>query len=122
MKFKSKAIPDIVPGVTATGKKLVVPNQSISLEEILRRFTRGEPLQIGRDVQYHESEDDLEKISKMDLVDQEEFRQRQLETQELFKQQEKDRRKAQRKKFLDEERSRIAEELRQKDPQGPSAK
>lgn len=121
MKYISKAIPGVALGIKTTGKSLVVPNQALSLQEILARFTRGEPLAIGREGQYHESEDDLEKISRMDPVDQEEFRQKWSETQQLYEQQENTRKENRRKKYEKAEREKIAQELRQKDPSAGKA-
>lgn len=89
MKFKSKTIPAIWAGITTTEKKTVIPNQSMSLEEILKRFTRGETLDIGREPQYHESADDLEKISNADLVDKQEFVDKLKDTQREYSKQEK---------------------------------
>lgn len=56
----------------------VVPDQSLSLEEILHRFTRGESLPVGMETQDgYEDENplniDLEKLANSDLVDKEEF-------------------------------------------------
>ncbi|QCQ85055.1 hypothetical protein [Blackfly microvirus SF02] len=94
MKFKSIATPAPSPGQTIPGKYLVQPNQTMSLSEILERFTRGEPLSIGKpEPTYHESEDDLEKISHMDPVDKQEFIDRQKETQKRFDKEEKQRKK-----------------------------
>lgn len=94
MKWKSSSIPTPSKGVVYTDKKIVVPNQSMSLEEILHRFTRGEPLAIGREVQYHESDDDLEKVSNMDLVDRQEFVEKLKSTRKEYDKQEKARKKA----------------------------
>lgn len=89
MKYKSKATPVASAGQKFTGKKLVQPDQSMSLEEILARFTRGEPVEVGREVNYHESDDDLEKISRMDITERHEFLDKQKATQERFKKQER---------------------------------
>lgn len=89
MKFKSSSAPKESVGQTGFGPKTVVPNQALSLEEIIARFTRGETLSIGRDVSYHESDDDLEKVSHMDLVDREEFVEKLKTTQKEFEKQEK---------------------------------
>lgn len=92
MKYKSIASPEASKGVKIAGKKQVVPNQALSLAEILERFTRGEPLEIGRgEGQYHESNDDLEKLQHMDPVDREEYVEALKRTQKTFKKQEKDR-------------------------------
>lgn len=88
MKFKSKSIPPISSGLKTTGKLCVVPNQSMSLEEILERFTRGEAVAVGQPVNYHESEDDLEKIQHLDLTEKEEYVEGLKETQKRFKKQE----------------------------------
>lgn len=53
---------------------IVVPDQSLSLEEILQRFTRGEPLDILMDGEYDDESDiDLEKLQKADLVDKNDY-------------------------------------------------
>lgn len=53
-------------------EKHVVPNQSMSLQEILRRFVRKESLPAQKEGTYHESEYDLEKLAKADLTEQHE--------------------------------------------------
>lgn len=54
-------------------KRVVVPNQCLSLDEIVRRFVRREPLQVtSKEAFYEERFGDLEKIAKGDLVEQEE--------------------------------------------------
>lgn len=60
------------PGQSFVGvKKVTVPGQSLSLREILRRYVRRENLPVGVSEGVYESRfGDLEKISKMDLVDQ----------------------------------------------------
>lgn len=59
--------------IMSTGKKLVVPNATMSLHEMLRRFVRREQLPVEKAGSYFESDYDLEKVSKMDRVDQEEI-------------------------------------------------
>lgn len=89
MKYKSIAAPQLPKGLTFRGKSLVVPNQSMSLEEILSRFTRGEPLEIGREgAQYDDGPEDLEKVSHMDLVDRAEFVDKLKQTQKRYDKQE----------------------------------
>lgn len=51
-------------------KKLVIPNQSMSLKEILHRFIKREALPVARQGVYEERFGDLEKMSKMDIFDQ----------------------------------------------------
>lgn len=47
---------------------VVVPNQSMSLREILRRFVRKESLPVSQEGIYEERMGDLEKMSKEDIV------------------------------------------------------
>lgn len=80
MKFISIANPAPSEGVGFDPKKdLVVPDQSLSLEEILYRFTRGEQMAVGKPTYYDSLDDDdeegydYEKISKMDITDKMQF-------------------------------------------------
>lgn len=100
MKFKSKAWPEVSAGSKTLEKKAVVPNMTMSLQEIIDRFTRGEPLEIGRDGNYSDGDDDLEKVGHMDLVDRDEFIERQREIQKRYTEQEK-RKEAKRQEELD---------------------
>lgn len=107
-KYKSIASPEPAKGFVTTEKKMVVPNQSMSLEEILSRFTRGEPLEIGRDGAFdEEGDDDLEKVSHMDLVDKEEYVDKLKQTKKRYDAQEK----ARAKKAHDEVIKQAAEKL-----------
>lgn len=94
MKYKSIATPAPSVGHRFTSKKAVVPNMSMSLEEILRRFTRGEKLPIGNDGNFDDGDDDLEKISHMDLVDREEFTEKLRQTRKAWEHQEREKQKA----------------------------
>lgn len=108
MKYKTNSIPAPSEGADFTGiKSVVVPDQSLSLKEILERFTRGEPLSIGREPMFHDSEDDLEKLRYLDLVDQDEYRDHLVETQTLYRKQAKER---ERKAIEDEIRRKAQEE------------
>jgi len=49
-------------------KRCVVPNQSMTLQEILRRFVKREELPIARKGMYEERFGDLEKLSKADIT------------------------------------------------------
>lgn len=96
MNFKSIASPEITPGVIYLDengrrqKKLTVPNRSLSLQEILERFTRGEPLEVSLgEGTYHESDTDLEKMAHKDLVDREEYTERLRQTQKNYEKQER---------------------------------
>ena len=61
-----------VPGTSFKGcKKHVVPDQSLSLSEILRRFVRHEALNISKEGTYAETDYDLEKVAASDPVDKE---------------------------------------------------
>lgn len=95
MKMISIAAPGKRIASRPQGKKLVVPNMSMSLQEILERFTRGESLEIGRDPVFDEEGDvDLEKMKVADLVDRAEFVEKLKATQKQFDKEEKERRKA----------------------------
>lgn len=101
MKYISIAAPAPSVGSRTGSKKLTVPNQSMSLEEILRRFTRGEPLAIGREGSFNEEVDeDLEKLATRDLVDRQEYVDKLKQKQELFKQQDKARKAAALEKYM----------------------
>lgn len=74
MKFKSNALPIPSIGISFKGvKDQVVPDQSLSLREILERFTRGESLPIHHEPSEGIQDVDLEKIRHADLVEQHEF-------------------------------------------------
>lgn len=49
-------------------KKQTVPNQSLTLRDIIKRFIRKESLPIGREGIYNETLGDLEKIAREDLT------------------------------------------------------
>lgn len=50
-------------------KKFVVPSQSMTLSEIIRRFVRKEPLPVGNGAElYEERMGDLEKLAKEDIT------------------------------------------------------
>lgn len=50
-------------------KTQTLPNQNMSLKEIIRRFSRRESLPIAQTGVYHENLGDLEKLAKMDIFD-----------------------------------------------------
>lgn len=91
MKFKSSALPKPDEGKSFKHvKKAVLPNQALTIREILKRFTRGEPMPVGqKDPQYHDGPYDLEKEKHKDLVDKEEFIESQKEIQRNAKTNEK---------------------------------
>lgn len=64
-----------VPRVRKTdvGKKRTIPNQAMSLREMLKRFIRREALPVEKKGVYIETPYDLEKIPHMDRTEQEEI-------------------------------------------------
>lgn len=54
-------------------KRVTIPNQTMSLKEMFKRYVRREPLPVEKQGVYVETDYDLEKVSKMDRVDQEEI-------------------------------------------------
>lgn len=54
-------------------KRQVIPNQSMSLKEIIKRFVRREALPVTKEGTYHESDHDLEKVMTMDVVEKQEL-------------------------------------------------
>lgn len=58
-----------VQGQSFEGAKVhTVPNQSMTLREILKRFVRREPLAINREGTYEERMGDLEKLANEDIT------------------------------------------------------
>lgn len=66
----------LYPKVTDVGQSFVgckvhtVPNQNMTLREIIKRFIRKESLPVEQNGVYHENLGDLEKLSKADIYDQ----------------------------------------------------
>lgn len=114
MKYKSIASPAPWKGVKLGDKKLVVPNQSMPLEEILKRFTRGEPINVGKEAQYDDGPDDLEKMAHMDLVDREEYIDRLKATQRGYEKQEKEKETLRLKRLDEEVKAQLLSEERKK--------
>lgn len=114
MKYKSVALPERSSGVKFSGKKLFVPDQSLSVAEILARFQRDGSIPNGERGVFIETDEDLEKLGDMDLVEKDEFIAKQKAVQEMYKAQEafKAKRKASYQKALDERanKARIIEE------------
>lgn len=120
MQFKKSSIP--APSVGADYSEIesiVVPDQSMSLEEILTRFVRGEQLPVGMETQEGDDSDsplnvDLEKLANSDLVDKEEFVGKLKALQAEYNKQEKEKaeavalKKKQEFEKLDQKRIRIA--------------
>lgn len=99
MKYKSVSIPAPSKGADYSKEvDQVVPDQSMSLEEILRRFTRGEAVPAGHDVAFDDDSDiDMEKLATADLVDKAEMAQQMRDVQSKFDEQEKSRKAAEKK-------------------------
>lgn len=94
MNYKSIAAPAPAVGQGGFGPKQVVPNMSLSLQEILERFTRNESLEIGKDPVFdEEGDDDLEKVKTMDLVDRAEYVEKLKKTRDDFEKQERKRKR-----------------------------
>lgn len=91
MKYKGTAIPK-TPDIGVSYAHVIdkaVPSQSMTLLEILERFTRGEKLPIGKEGNYHDGPHDLEKLAHADLVDRGDFITEMRETQNAYKKQER---------------------------------
>lgn len=71
-------------------EELTVPNQAMSLQEILERFTRKERLPVGKDVVFYDEQYDvdIEKLSRMDLAERDEFLQFQRSVKARYERQE----------------------------------
>lgn len=115
MKTRPLIAPKPSQGVSFVGiKSLVVPNQALSIAEILERFTRGEPVNVGKQVTFHDSEDDIERISHQDIVERSEFVEKLKKVRSDFDLQEKRKaareRAAARKKVEDEIRTKLQAE------------
>lgn len=95
MKYRAVTIPGRSKGISFKDiPKVVKPNDALSLEEILERFTRGEALDIGKDPRYHDSDLDLEKLRGLDPVEREEIIEGLSTVQATFHRQEEERKKA----------------------------
>lgn len=81
MKYKGIALPSPAKGQDFTKEvDIVVPDQTMSLDYIIRKFTRGEALppiaqsvQFGSETDLSSVEMDFEKFKNLDLVDKTEF-------------------------------------------------
>lgn len=64
----------LYPSVKVTGrsfvgvKRVTMPNQSLSLREIVQRFIRRESLPVSHEGLYEDRFGDLEKLSRQDIV------------------------------------------------------
>lgn len=117
MEFKSVAFPKPKKGMSFKGvKKLTKPQRGISLKEILERFTRNEPVEVGHETQDGSDSDiDLEKLRHADLVDKEEYMNKLKAIQGKYEAQEESKKaardKAAKEKAKEEENARIEKEV-----------
>jgi len=91
-------------------KKQVVPNQAMTVREIMKRFMRNEPLAIAKEKFYHDGSFDLEKVAHADMVDRDEFIEIQTRIQKRFKAQEEYREKLEQEKQILEKANALAAE------------
>lgn len=103
-------------------EKLTVPDQSLSLQDILERFTRKEALPIGKEVSYNDEVEidspfavDLEKLAKADIIDKNEAVAQWKEVSQTYEREQKAReaqqKKAAEKAAKEAEESRIQKEV-----------
>lgn len=97
-------------------KKHVVPMQSLSLKEIVKRFIRREALPISKEGIYEDRYDyDLEKLAHEDLTVQsevhQEFKQKAVDLQEKLKKEESEKKDAL-KKAAEAKKKALFEELK----------
>ena len=114
MRFRAVGMPGPSKGVKIPGKLLVLPDQSLSLQEILQRFTRNEALPVGHNVDWGGVDDnepeseldvDLEKLAKADLTYKDDFREKVNAVKERYEREERER---QAKKAADKKAADIA--------------
>lgn len=118
MQYKKSSLPEPWEGVDYTNEiDQVIPDQSMTLEEILTRFTRGETLPVGMEFADGDEEGDnplgvdLEKVKNSDLVDKAEFIEKLKDVQRQFDEQEQkkaaDKKAAEAKAFAEKDAKRI---------------
>lgn len=118
MKYKSIALPQPDEGISFKGvKKITVPDQGLSLREILKRFTRGEPVEVGKDPQYDEQANteesiDYEKLAVADLVDKAEYVERLKQVRRDYEKQEKQRQIKLKAEAMEAAKKEAAEKLK----------
>lgn len=98
-------------------KKLVTPNQSMTLQEIIRRFIKKEALPVSHEGTYEDRYDiDLEKLQHEDLTVKDEvlqvYRDKVKTLDAKVKSEEKEKQTAMQKAAADQ-RAKLLEELRQ---------
>lgn len=119
MKYKSVAWPPVQDGEDYTDVPvIVVPDQSMSLNEILERFTRDEPLPVSFDVAEGGDENldnplniDLEKLAHADLTEKAEYYDALSELGRKYRDEQKARSQEKAEAEAKAERERIRQEL-----------
>lgn len=105
--------PRLFPGV----KKLTLPDQAMSLQEMFRRFVRREPLPMEKNGTYVESKYDLEKVMHMDIHEKKEVLEEMREDTKV----KEGKVKAKQKELQDKAAAEAAlQALKQKDPKDDS--
>jgi hypothetical protein len=86
MKYTAINFPKPSEGISFDpSQSLVIPDQNMSLETILKRFTRGERLGVGQDTFYDDIDEnmdgvDYDKLKGLDLTELDEMRRNVAET------------------------------------------
>lgn len=101
-------------------KRVTIPNQTMGLKEMFKRYVRREPLPLEKEGIYVESDYDLEKVAKMDRVDQDEILSEMKAKSEALEAQikEEDSKIKAEKKRKKEEAQKAAAAQAQSDPKG----
>lgn len=108
-------------------EKLTVPDQSLSLQDIIDRFSRNEALPIGKQTSYNDEIEidsvfavDLEKLGKADIIEQMEHAEQWKQISDVYKEEEKARnakkaaekakaqKEAEKKAYVDEYKAKMA--------------
>jgi len=100
----------------AKTKNVVVPNQSMTLREIIKRFTRREALPIEKNGVYESRFGDLEKLSREDITVRMETAETLRTWREAGEKRLHDEKAAEAQKVLDELVQKEVQKLQQKEP------
>lgn len=122
ISFKVGAYPAPSKGHRCVNKegKLTVPDQALSIREILERFTRGEAVPVGMRTGFglddvdNPLNVDFEKLAVADLVDKQEYSDALSELKKRYEAQEERKRTAAAKKAKEDAKVRFEAELRAK--------
>lgn len=130
--YKQSARPMADKGISFKGvPNILVPDQGMSLNDILKRFTRGEAVPVGQPVHYEDAGDrfdiDVEKMQFADMTERAEFSKKLQEVRDEYDRQMKEKAKADKAKAEAEakkdfeKRVRIAARKQAKQSSKPSA-